>query len=129
MSTTLTARHLEIMFGQLQNCCLHDPAWTPVDVAEVLYSIQQADYEGGWKDSTVPESPRGDWKDGADSSSYTVVRLHDGRYGLLAESEDYTGHGCRCDAAASIYGSLDELLKMGIPEQDARDAVSARMGE
>ena len=128
MSTTLTARHLEIMFGQLQDCCLHQPAWTPAGVAEVLCSVQNPDYEN-WEDSIVPESPGGDWKDGADSSSYTVVRLHDGRYGLLAESEDYTGHGCQCDAAASIYGSLDELLKMGIPEQDARDAVSARMGE
>lgn len=129
--TEITAKHLETMFGQLQNCCLHRPTWTPVEVAEVLCSVQNTDGEGGWKDSLVPEGDYGNWKDGTESTSYTVVRLKNGRYGLLSESEDYTGHGCQCAAATNVYTSLDDLVRLGVEEwqAEARDAIRARLGE
>jgi hypothetical protein len=125
----LTAKHLEVMFGQLQGCCLHTPVWTPVDVAEVLCSVQKTDGYGDWKDSAAFDGTYGSWKDGTDSSSYTVVRLKDGRLGLLSESEDFTGHGCQCSAATNAYGSLDDLLRLGVEEwqSDARDAIRDRL--
>jgi len=126
-ATQLTAQHLEIMFGRLQGCCLHSPVWTPVDVDAVLCSVQDSD--GTWTDSTAPEGEWGSWKNGTDSSSYTVVRLKGGRYGLLSESEDYTGHGCQCDAATNAYESLSDLLRLGVEEWrgGARDAILARV--
>lgn len=127
--SALTANDVEQMFGYLQGCCLHAPVWTPVDITEVLCSVWNGDGSGGWTDSGVP-GEYGSWKDSTESSSYTVVRLKDGRYGLLSESEDYTGHGCQCDAATNVYDSLDDLLRLGVEEwqSGARDAIKARIG-
>jgi len=118
------------MFGSLQQCCLHQPAWTPVDAAEVLCSIQSSSDHEPWTDCTVPADGYSSWKDATESNSYTVARLKDGRYGLLAESEDYTGHGCQCDAAANVYDTLDDLLQFGVEEWQAvaRDVIRARIG-
>lgn len=128
MSAVITPKGLEVMFGSLQNCCLHTPVWTPVDVAEVLASVWNGDESGGWRDCKAP-AEYGNWKDGSDSTSYTVVRLKDGRFGLLSESEDYTGHGCQCSAATNTYESLDDLLRLGVEEwqSGARDAIRARL--
>lgn len=128
MTTAITPKDLKVMFGSLQGCCLHNPVWTPVDAAEVLCSVWNGDGSGGWADCKVP-AEYGNWKDYSDSTSYTVARLKDGRYGLLSESEDYTGHGCQCSAATNVYASVDELLRLGIEEwqSDARDAIKARL--
>jgi hypothetical protein len=122
-----TAKDVELMFGSLTGCCLHNPVWTPVDIAEVLCSVEDS---GGWTDCTRPsEDAYQQWKRGTESTSYTVVRLKDGRYGLLEEGEDYTGHGCQCDASTNVYDSLDDLLRLGIEEYrcEARDAIRARI--
>lgn len=126
--TTLTPEHLEVMFGSLLGCCLHNPTWTPVDVDKVLCSIWNR-YSEEWQDCAAPEGQYGAWKDGTDSISYTVVRLKDGRFGLLSESEDYTGHGCQCGAATSVYGSLGDLLRFGIEEwaSEARQVLAQRL--
>lgn len=126
--TDLTPKHLEIMFRQLQGCCLHDPVWTPVDAVRVLCSVQ-SDYCGdGWKDCTAPDA-YGTFKDSTDTNSYTVVRLKDSRFGLLSESEDYTGHGCQCNAATGAYDSVSDLLRLGVEEwqEGAREAIRLRL--
>jgi hypothetical protein len=123
----LTPKHLETMFGSLQDCCLHSPVWTPVDVDKVLCSVHDAD--GEWRDSTPPADRWGAWKTGTESTSYTVVRLKDGRFGLLSESEDYTGHGCQCTAATNVYDSVNDLVRLGVEEwqSGARDAIRQRL--
>lgn len=123
--TELTPKHLEVMFRQLQGCCLHTPVWTPVDVDRVLCSVWDS-YGGSWRDSAVP-GEYGDWKDSTESESYTVVRLKDGRLGLLSESEDYTGHGCQCTAATNAYESLSDLLRLGVDNDGAREAIRLRL--
>jgi len=127
--STLTTSHLEVMFGQLSDCCLHNPSWTPADVAEVLCSVWEGDESGGWQDCNAPDGQWGNWKGGTESSSRTVVRLKDGTLGLLAESEDYTGHGCQCSAAVSTYASLGDLLRFGVEEyrSEARDLIAQRI--
>jgi hypothetical protein len=122
----MTPKNLEFMFGQLSGCCLHQPAWTPVDAQAVLCSVWSS-YGGSWQDSKPVAEEWDNWKGSTDAVSYTVALLKDGRYGLLSESEDYTGHGCQCSAAAGVYGSLDELLRLGVDDDDARDAIRARL--
>lgn len=121
----LTPKHLEKMFGYLQDCCLHSPVWTPVDVDRVLCSVW-ARYGPPWNDSNVP-GEYGNWKDGTDNQSYTVVLLKDGRFGLLSEDEDYTGHGCQCGAATGTYDTLDDLLRFGVDNDGAREAIGSRL--
>ena len=114
---TITIEDLRSTYDSLAACCLHDPQWSPDDVTEVVAMVWEGDDTGGM------------WKPGektcSESESYTVVRLKDGRYGLLAEGEDYTGHGCQCSSSTAVYGSLDELLTMGVPEDGAREAITA----
>lgn len=57
----------------LTGCCLHRASIPPKpDVAEVL---RMADDEQD------------------ESESFWLFRFHDGRYGVLQETSDYTGHG------------------------------------
>jgi len=132
MSTPITLSDLDSIFTQLTDCCLHKPTWTPGDAVGVLASVQNddsvwSDESGVWTDCKMDEY--GNWKAGTDSGSYTVVQLRDGRYGLLSESEDYTGHGCQCGAATGVYSSLRDLLLLGVIEGEARDALAARLPE
>lgn len=88
---------LNDMFAELKDCCLHEPQWTPEDV----------DREIAWI---------GDRRTGRESSSLIIVRLNrkpeQGRagYGLLTQSEDYTGHGCQCTSMTAREPSLIKLL-------------------
>jgi hypothetical protein len=84
------------MFRDLLDCCLHDPQWTPADVNRII----------AW---------RGDRQTGSESSSIIVVSLKraDGSpdgYGLLTQSEDYTGHGCQCRSMTARERFLARLL-------------------
>lgn len=110
----MTIEELQQEFESLAGCCLHDLQWTPDDVAEVLCTVWNGDGSGGWKPGE---------KECSDSNSCTVVRLKDGRFGLLDEWEDYTGHGCQCGSATAVYASMRELLEMGVPDEDARTAI------
>ncbi len=85
---------LEDMFDVLRSCCLHDPQWLPEDVARVIR----------WQ---------GDRQNGPESSSIIVVGLkgdYPRPYGLLTQSEDYTGHGCQCNSMTVREQSLAKLL-------------------
>ena len=93
--STFTAKHLEVVFGQLQDCCLHNPAWTPADVADVPCSVWNGDESGGWADCQPVTKSYDNWKRGTESSSYTVARLKDGQ--------------SRCVAAAVIGASVGSL--------------------
>lgn len=119
---------LELMFQELLRCCLHQPVWTPTDATEVLCSVWHGDDSGGWADC-LPDGADGcySWKTCSESSSYTVVQLKDGGFGLLSESEDYTGHGCQCGAATSTYSSLDDVLRFGVEDLPARMAIWQRL--
>lgn len=87
---------LEEMFKDLEGCCLHNPQWRPADVDKELAWI-------------------GDRQTGSDSSALVIVRLKpvDGKrpaYGLLTESEGYTGHGCQCSSMTAKEPTLALLL-------------------
>lgn len=111
---SITDEELRDTYAGLLACCLHDPQWSPDDVVEPLCTVWQGDGSGGWQPGA---------KQSTESSAYVVVKLKDGRYGLLEDSEDYTGHGCQCGSSTAVYGSLDDLLRMGIPEDEARTAI------
>lgn len=106
---------LREMFTCLEGCCLHSPLWRLEDVAVVLCAIWQG-YGDRWDD--IP-------KYGTDSRSVWVVRLKDSAYGLLCESEDYTGHGCMCNSYTAKYPSLPDLMQ-GLSEGE-RGAVALRL--
>ncbi len=115
--TSQDLKDLEQMFIDLRRCCLHEPIWTPVDCRKVVAHVWSGEYEGGW----VTGSPGS--KTCSESRSFTVVQFHNGEYGLLYESEDYTGHGCQCDAGTSAYKTLDELLRYGVDSDGATQAI------
>jgi hypothetical protein len=77
-------------FRVMEDCCLHDPAWTPAEAAQVL--VQET---GSWED----------WTD-----EIIIVTLTDGDLGLLTSSADYTGHGCRCRSMTAREPTLARLL-------------------
>jgi hypothetical protein len=100
-------------FAMLERCCLHNPQWHPGQVVRIIDAI--CDDDGGWH---VMDNGG---KSFSDSSSVYLVELEDG-FGLLEESEDYTGHGCQCDSFTGKYGTLEEALQ-AIPEGPKRDLM------
>lgn len=120
---------LDAVFRYLENCCLHEPQWRPLDVESVLAGVQHG-YGDEWKPVTFEDAGYVSWKDGTDTESAIVVKLKDGGYGLLHESEDYTGHGCRCGAFTGRYDSLEDLLAACTPEYgpDLASALRERVG-
>lgn len=99
-------KELEEHFRNLRACCLHDPQWTPVEAAEVLFAVQRDPYGGDqWENG---------YHGGSDTSVVVGVRLRDGSYGLLSSSEDYTGHGCRCGSYTGRYVDFKDLVKNGL---------------
>lgn len=116
---SVSTEDLREVYDGLAACCLHERLWSPDDVAEVLAMVWCGDESGGWQEGT---------KQSTESTAYTAVKLADGRFGLLSDSEDYTGHGCQCTSSTAVYGSLDELLAMGVPEDDARQAITTAIG-
>jgi len=88
---------LDDMFRVLTGCCLHNPQWQPGDVDKIVRWV-------------------GDRSTGCESSSIVIVRLQWNAqekrcdYGLLTQSEDYTGHGCQCGSMTVRETSLYKLL-------------------
>jgi hypothetical protein len=68
---------------ELMKCCLIKTRFLPHELREVIL----------WRWNSFD----GQWQDGpkiyTESESYALVRLANGEYGVLTESEDYTGHG------------------------------------
>lgn len=87
-------------YEMLEACCLHEPQWRMEDVDTFLCGVWGDSYSG-WADTP---------KQGSDCSSVWVTRLKDGTYGLLCESEDYTGHGCMCNSYTVRCQTLSGLL-------------------
>lgn len=98
-------------------CCLHAPPWSPGDVTSVAAWIWDGYGAEGWRDGP---------KTASDSESASVVTLRQGGYGLLLESEDYTGHGCQCSSAALIAADIPGLL-LHVEDGPKRRALAARL--
>ena len=63
-----------------------------------------------WKD--VAEV-YGAWSDGYDEgeeSTLSFCRLKDGRFVVVEEWSDYTGHGCQCSGTARFADSYEALV-------------------
>lgn len=115
----MEVRDLYDRFTYLENCCLHDPKWLPIDVEKVLaYAYTSYDYST-WQ---LADDPEGYCPDG---TQVYIVSLKDGRYGLLEESEDYTGHGCQCNSFTEVYDSMALLLKNGLVSEELRVLVDS----
>lgn len=96
---------LSEMFEVITGCCLHDPQWKPEDVQAELAWI-------------------GDRQSGSDSSSIVIVKLSSQpQYGLLTQSEDYTGHGCHCDSMVVREDTLRKLLGH-LTDYELEDVIS-----
>jgi len=113
----MTLEELRGEYESLAACCMHDRPWSPDDVAEVLCWVWRGD-GGTWRDGP---------KDETESEGIIAVKLADGRYGLLTESEDYTGHGCQCNSATGVYASAGDMLRFGVPDEGAAGAIRERL--
>lgn len=71
--------------------------WAPIDVAEIVASSEGQNDESNWR---------------------VVVRLTDGRYSFLSAGCDYTGWDCQAWGSSQEYGSLEELIRMGLGKED-----------
>jgi hypothetical protein len=66
--------------------------------------------------------------DYAESESAAVGQLKDGRWFAAEQSEDTTGHGCRCSGALGFYATEEDAIRLGL-SQWARDHFQARFPE
>jgi hypothetical protein len=87
------------------------------------FSVEGLDLEGL---TTIIALAReyGDWSTevfpGSDVSSFALGQLKDGRYMVVRESQDYTGHGCQCSGDMSTHTSFEDAWTFGLT-QDERE--------
>lgn len=93
------------------NCGDH-PLQIPLPVGiKTIYSFWRGD--GGY------ETEQGDsW----DNESFAIGELG-GRFYVVQEWSDSSGHGCRCDGTITEWASLEEAIRLGIGEPQ-REAIS-----
>ena len=86
------------------------------------------------RDDSIPQSDLGDVLYYGDNNadefeSVAVFRSVDTQSIIVAcESSDYTGHGCQCAGRAERFDSLDDALRLGLSDDEARlcDATADR---
>lgn len=65
-----------------------------------------------------------DWCVGVcDSESFALGQLQDGRYAVVWEASDTTGHGCICDGSASVFETLETALSLGLIKDQRELAI------
>ncbi|MDQ0494031.1 hypothetical protein [Paenibacillus brasilensis] len=57
-----------------------------------------------------------------------VFKLQDGRYATIDAGCDYTGWDCRADGFVEVAGSLDEIIKYGLSNEQ-RNRLGLFQGE
>ena len=77
------------------------------NVDEILY----ASVSGGW---------------GPEHSATVLFRLLDGRYGVINESEDTSGHGCECNGDVSYFDDLETAIMLGLDETSRNEYRSGK---
>lgn len=56
--------------------------------------------------------------DYSESSGVAVFKLDDGRFCVIREWEDTTGHGCQCGGTTEFYASMDDVIKLGLSSEE-----------
>ena len=107
--------------------------WDPITIQEVFGEAQGCNYhpltEPYPDDKT--ETIVGGWTDygeGWDNESFAIGKLEDGRYLVVMESEDSSGHGCQCSGSSSVHATFEEAMRLGL-SQEQRDAAKGLMKE
>jgi len=49
-----------------------------------------------------------------DTESFAVAKLQDGRFLVVWENADSSGHGCQCDGGAGVYSTLKDAVRLGL---------------
>jgi hypothetical protein len=95
------------VWGQANTCGgdIHGPHDLPADVVAAVADGA----EHVWA-----KSEQGDYAEG---SSCAIGRTKDGRFVVVEESSDTTGHGCQCGASASIHDTLEEAVRLGLSQE------------
>ncbi len=88
MESTMTIEELKEWWHDSIDCCREHPItiWNPDEVTKVLEYRHRCGCKGWGSDC---ES----YYDICDTSSFVVVELTNGKYGVASESSDTSGHG------------------------------------
>jgi hypothetical protein len=99
----------------LAGCCLEhkDENWHSSIVKKVV----------AWYDTA--ES----YAEGTERSGYVVFKTNDGRFAVLSDGEDYTGHGCQCSSSLTVWDNLRDALWLGLTDEERNQLVFIKKGK
>lgn len=102
-------------------------SWEPTMFADD-YDWKEAASYANWAPSEVEFVIAAD-EGGNDGPNWlAVVVLADGRFSFLSAGCDYTGWGCRSSGHSQEYADLDELIRMGLGQEE-RDRLKLHLPE
>lgn len=58
--------------------------------------------------------------DYSESNGVAVFKMDDGRFCVVEQWEDTTGHGCQCGGRTEIYGDFKTMLDEGLSKGDIK---------
>jgi hypothetical protein len=90
------------------------------------YDWQEAPNYGSWNAEDVAEIIAMEEGEDDGENWLMVVRLEDGRFSFLSAGCDYTGWDCQAGGSSDEKGSLEELIRMGMGQED-RDRLGFKI--
>jgi hypothetical protein len=114
---------IQEVYEQAASCSEHV---VPLSAAEI--STAETLWAAG-SCSCYPPTPMNQTCGGyCDTASFAIGRLADGRYVLIVESSDTTGHGCQCSGAVYIRETAaGVLMELDREEREALPANAMRL--
>lgn len=100
----VTIEDLATDIEYLTTCCMGHVMFTGDDIAEILLNGQRTHGTDGY-------GPIYYGIIDTDCDTFVIVRLKNGKFGLLTASADYTGHGCQCGSMTLVKDTLPEILE------------------
>lgn len=97
-----------------------DPITNPEKIAEIFtdYDWHEASTYASWNPEDVAAVIAMEEGENDGSNLIMVVKLKDGRFSLLSAGYGYTGWDCQAGGHSLEYGSLEELIRMGLGQEE-----------
>lgn len=103
----MTANEFVTHVESLASCCLKD---------KLPFELDQVD-DAVFACEVCSCGTTDDCGSYCDRTGVAMARLADGRFAVVLDDQDTSGHGCQCGASATVHATLEDALAFGLTDE------------